>query len=246
MMKFTASRQENTTVYGNDNLGLSLSGAFLMLTPQKEVSKFKNVEKRRGTVNYDSFKKCHDTFSNLINKSLQPAQFEAGLQEEEFSYISSIAVEEDCSCQNLSFNIKMASTPKPKKRIVSNCKELKIEKLLVKKRKLQKKKLDITTSTNINGCQANFLKFLKEKKSKDLGINSYKKSETKLKIKKTIEKIKSESKSSAGRKLNVNANFINQYGNFLLEQQMNDYNLINENNCSNNFNQFGQLKVWYV
>lgn len=240
MMKF-ASKQESTIVYGNDNLGMTISGAFLVLTPQKEVSKFKHVEKRRGTLNYDSFRKflTQDTFSKFANSSIQPGQFQAGLQEEEYSYISSIAVEEECNCQNLSFNIKMASTPKPTKKRASVCKESHVDQLLAKKRKIQKKKLNISTSTNIVGCEANFLSFIKQKKL----TNSIKK-DLKIKLKKSIEK-KSELKSSR-RKLSVNPEFINQYGNFLIEQQMNDFNLINENNCENNFNQFGQLKVWYV
>lgn len=223
MMKFV-SNQETSAVYGNDNLGLSISGAFLMLTPQKDNSKFRNVEKRRGCINYDS----------LANFG----RFEAGLQPDEYSFVSSIAVPDECDCQNLSFNIKVASTPKPKKR-TSKCKECDLEKLVVKKRKMQKKKLEISTSTNIKGCEVNFLKFVREKKMQDY---LSKKSDSKFKLKKTIEK-KNDLKSV--KKMN-GANLVNQYGKFLIEQQLNDFNVINEQNISNNFNQFGQLKVWYV
>lgn len=223
MMKFVPI-QETSAIYGNDNLSFSISGAFLMLTPQKDSSKFKNVEKRRGCTNYDS----------LTNFGT----FEAGLQQEENSFVSSIALQEECDCQNLSFNIKIASTPKPKKKI-SKCKEFDLEKIVLKKRKVQKKKLDITTSTNIMGCEVNFLKFVREKKMQEY---LSRKNDTKFKLKKTIEK-KNELKSS--KKLN-NVNFTNQYGKFLIEQQLSDFHIINEHNVSSNFNQFGQLKVWYV
>lgn len=222
-MKFVAS-QDTTAIYGNDNLSLSISGAFLMQTPQKDRSRFKNVERRRGCTNYDS----------LTNFG----KFEAGLQQEEYSFVSSIALQDDCDCQNLSFNIKIASTPKPKKK-TSKCKEFNLEKIILRKRKDQKKKLDITTSTNVMGCEVNFLKFVREKKMQEY-LN--KKSDSKFKLKKTIEK-KNEQKSS--KKLN-NVNFVNQYGKFLIDQQLNDFNIINEPNISSNFNQFGQLKVWYV
>ncbi|RNA03406.1 hypothetical protein BpHYR1_053074 [Brachionus plicatilis] len=223
MMKFVPS-EETSAVYGNDNLGLSISGAFLVLTPQKDSSKFKNVEKRRGCINYGS----------LTNFGM----FEAGLQQEEASFVSSIAVTEECDCQNLTFNIKVASTPKPKKK-ASKCKEWDLEKIVSKKRRLQKKKMDISTSTNVKGCEVNFLKFMREKKMQEY---LSKKSDSKFRLKKTIEK---KSDLRAAKKIN-NGNFVNQYGKFLIEQQLNDFNVVNEQNISNNFNQFGQLKVWYV
>lgn len=47
---------ESTVIYGENDLGLSLSKAFLVPTPN--IKKFKNVEKRRGcSTQLSSFKK---------------------------------------------------------------------------------------------------------------------------------------------------------------------------------------------
>lgn len=66
-------QSEQTVVYGENNLGLSISKAFLVLTPKSNESKFKHVENRRGA-NFDA---QNITYSSI--QSEQMSKFEAGM-----------------------------------------------------------------------------------------------------------------------------------------------------------------------
>lgn len=133
---------------------------------------------------------------------------------------------------------------KTKKRKLSQ--EIKREKILFNKFD------DVTTSTNILGCNAYFKNFLKKKSNKK-SINdvttSTKKGEYKLKLKTKVPGTKYSELKGLSKKSSSRVKKAQKLGNLLTDARsipLDNLNIFTQSNLSNNFNQFGQFQVWYV
>lgn len=161
----------------------------------------------------------------------------------------------NCSCcitenSAISFNIKMASTPKKTNKRVGYCREcepsmpsccLKQKGSEVKKIKLSSESRqlfkDVTTSTNI--YFRSLLKRKSSKKSNDI-TTSTKKCESKAVLaKKKYSELEYKLKEKQVRREGVKV--VNDFA------ELNNFNFFNQQiSSSNQFNQFGELQVWYV